>query len=180
MYQIETDRLIIRPILATDYNELEKIILDPVVVKYTRYRDVKTPDNFSDIFKNHFLNNTFTFGIEIKVSHELIGFYEFHAEDKTGILTYALAQNAWGKGYVAEVGKAMMNYGFETLNFDRIEAHYASLNPRSGRVMAKMGMQDLGSIGTFEVPETGETHQVMAYILTKDDWLIKSQQKRAI
>lgn len=74
----------------------------------------------------------------------------------------------------------MMSYGFENLNFDRIEAHYASLNPRSGKVMAKMGMQDLGSIDTFEVPETGEIHQVMAYVLTKDDWLIKSQQKRAI
>ena len=180
MRQIKTERLIIRPIQLQDYAELQAILLDPVVVRYTRYRDIKTANNFDAIFQDHFLNTAYTFGIETNDDHKLIGFYEFHPEDDTGILTYALAQSAWGKGYVAEVGTAMMTYGFEVLNFDRIEAHYASLNPRSGRVMEKMGMHDLGSIGTFASPHTGEVRQVMAYELTKENWLLNGSQQQAV
>ncbi|WP_119325628.1 GNAT family N-acetyltransferase [Companilactobacillus musae] len=170
MRQVKTERLTIRPIQVTDYEELQSILFDPEVVRYTRYRDITNTEKFAEIFEQHFLNNIYTFGIETKIDHKLIGFYEFHPEENVGILTYALAQDAWGKGYVAEVGIAMMNYGFEELNFDKIEAHYASLNPRSGKVMHKMGMKDLGQIDTFTVPESGEEHQVMAYELTKDDW----------
>jgi len=180
MRQITTERLIIRPIKVSDHDELEAILLDPAVVRYTRYRDVKTPTNFTAIFESHFLNTAYTFGIETKDERKLIGFYEFHPEATTGILTYALAQSAWGKGYVAEVGSAMMAYGFNVLNFERIEAHYASLNPRSGKVMQKMGMRDLGSIGTFPSPHTGEVRQVMAYELTKDEWILSNNQERAV
>lgn len=179
MRQINTERLVIRPIQLQDRDELQAILLDPVVVKYTRYRDIKTPTNFNEIFESHFLNTAYTFGIETKADHKLIGFYEFHPEAETGILTYALAQSAWGFGYVAEVGKAMMTYGFEVLGFEKIEAHYASLNPRSGRVMEKMGMRDLGVIGTFPAPD-GEIRQVMAYELTKDNWLLNNGQEQAV
>ena len=180
MRQIKTERLIIRPIQTKDHDELQAILLDPVVVRYMRYRDVKTPDNFDIIFNDHFLGTEYTFGIETNDTHELIGFYEFHPEDNTGVLSYALSQSAWGKGYVAEVGTAMMTYGFEVLKFDRIEAHYASLNPRSGRVMEKMGMQDLGSIGTFASPHTGEVRTVMAYELTKENWLMHNSHRQAV
>ena len=180
MRQIITDRLIIRPIQLQDHDDLQAILLDPVVVRYTRYRDVKTPANFTNIFENHFLNTAHTFGIETKDEHQLIGFYEFHPEDTTGILTYALSQTAWGKGYVAEVGTAMMAYGFNVLGFERIEAHYASLNPRSGKVMKKMGMHDLGSIGTFPSPHTGEVRQVMAYELTKENWNLNNTHEQAV
>jgi len=180
MRLIETDRLVIRPIQTKDHDELQNIILDPEVVKYTRYRDITTPEAFTTTFEEHFLAETkYTFGIETKADHKLIGFYEFHPENNTGLLTYALGQSAWGYGYVAEVGQAMMAYGFENLNFDKIEAHYANLNPRSGRVMSKMGMHDLGELETFTFP-TGEEVHVMAYELTKQDWLLNNNQDQAV
>lgn len=177
MHSIETERLIIRPLQPKDHDDLQAIILDPEVVKYTRYRDTTTPESFTKIFEEHFLTETkYTFGIEDKLSRHIIGFYEFHPSKDTGILTYALGQSAWGHGYVAEVGRAMMKYGFTELNFQRIEAHYANLNPRSGRVMSKMGMHDLGEVEVFTFP-TGEVVHVLAYELTKDDWLNGKQEQ---
>lgn len=178
MRQITTARLIIRPIIQKDYDELKSIILDPQVVKYMRYRDVKTDSNFQKLFQDHFLNELgYTFGIEEKSQHKLIGFYEFHPEDGVGILTYALNQAAWGHGYVAEAGRAMIDYGFSELNLDRIEAHYAHLNPRSGRVMEKMGMHSLGIIETITLPEDNDEINVMAYSLSKDDWNSNDQEQ---
>ena len=176
MRQITTERLIIRPINQRDYDELQAIILDPIIVKYMRYRDVKTPSNFAILFKDHFLKEFgFTFGIEEKTSHKLIGFYEFHPENGIGILSYALSQDAWGFGYVAEAGSAMMEYGFNTLHFDQIEAHYAHLNPRSGRVMEKMGMHKLGIVETRNADTEDEIY-IMAYALDKEEWNLAEQE----
>lgn len=171
MRQITTERLIIRPINQGDYDELQAIILDPAIVKYMRYRDVKTPSNFAILFKDHFLEAFgLTFGIEEKTIHKLIGFYEFHPDNGTGILSYALSQSAWGFGYVAEAGSAMMDYGFNILNFNKIEAHYAHLNPRSGRVMEKMGMHELGVVETRTSSGSDEVLYIMAYALAKEKW----------
>lgn len=180
MRQITTERLLIRPIQIEDFNDLQAILYDPLVVRYTRYRNVQAENNFAELFNSHFLGSIYSFGIETKDTHQLIGFYEFHPEGYSALLTYALAQSAWGKGFVAEVGKIMMAYGFEDLNFERVEAHYASLNPRSGRVMEKMGMADLGSIGTFPSPHTGEVRTVMAYELTKENWLLNNAPEQAV
>lgn len=171
MATIETKRLILRPMQATDHDALQAMIFDPEVVAYLRYRRLSTPAAFNEAFENHFLADTTTvFGIETKVDHQLIGFYEFHPEATTGILTYAITPAAWGHGYVAEAGQALMAYGFNDLRLDVLEAHYASANPNSGRVMAKMGMHDDGEMETFKL-DSGEKIHVMRYVLTKNDWL---------
>jgi ribosomal-protein-alanine N-acetyltransferase len=175
MQPILTERLSIRPIRPSDHDALQAMLLDPRVVAYLRYRALKTPTDFDDSFKAHFLTDTTTtFGIETKSDHQLIGFYEFHPEGTTGILTYALSPSAWGHGYVAEAGRAMMAYGFETLGFDELQAHYADANPNSGRVMAKMGMHDQGELETFTL-DNGETVRVLAYHLMKQDWQTNRQ-----
>lgn len=168
--QFETARLIIRPIRQADHDALQALILDPQVVAYVRYRRLTGPADFDRVFTQHFLaDTTTTFGLETKADHQLIGFYEFHGDAGTGELTYALSQSAWGHGFVAEAGRALMAYGFETLGFDRIEAHYASVNPNSGRVMAKMGMHDEGELMTFTL-DNGETVHVMIYGLSRAQW----------
>ncbi|MFC6180137.1 GNAT family N-acetyltransferase [Lactiplantibacillus daowaiensis] len=170
MQLIKTDRLIIRPFQMTDHDALQAMLLDPQVVAYLRYRALKTPTEFDDSFKTHFLaDTTTTFALENRATHALVGFYEFHPEQTTGILTYALTPAAWGHGYIAEAGAALMAYGFETLGFEEIQAHYADANPNSGRVMAKMGMHDMGELETFTL-DNGTTIRVMAYNLMKNDW----------
>ncbi|VDG20084.1 acetyltransferase (putative) [Lactobacillus plantarum JDM1] [Lactiplantibacillus mudanjiangensis] len=170
MPEFLTERLVLRPFNATDHDALQAMLLDPQVVAYLRYRTLTTPAAFDDSFQTHFLADTdTTFALENRQTHELVGFYEFHEDGTTGILTYALAPAAWGHGYVAESGLALMQYGFETLGFDELQAHYADANPNSGRVMAKMGMHDMGVLKAKTLPD-GQTIHVMAYNLMKPDW----------
>lgn len=160
----------LRPIQPTDHDQLQALILDPQVVAYVRYRSIQTPAAFDAAFTTHFLAEPRTvFGLETKRDHQLIGFYEFHMTQTTGELTYALRQSAWGHGYVAEAGTTLMAYGFDSLALERIEAHYASVNPNSGRVMAKMGMHDEGELQTHTL-DNGETVHVMMYGLSRSDW----------
>ncbi|WP_125979713.1 GNAT family N-acetyltransferase [Loigolactobacillus iwatensis] len=170
MAVIETPRLRLRPITMTDAVDLFQVLRDADVVRYLRYQQATNLAAIQQEITDHFGRDISTvFGIELKSSKKLVGFFEFHPNGNSGILTYALAQADWGKGIVPEAGQALVRYGFETLNFQRLEAHYAAINQKSARVMEKLGMIDRGKIQDFR-SQTGEIISVKAYDLTKEQW----------
>jgi RimJ/RimL family protein N-acetyltransferase len=70
---------------------------------------------------------------------------------------YMVARERWNHGYCTEAARAIMRYGFEQLELNRIEATHFVRNPASGRVMQKLGMvregllrQHVRNRGTFE------------------------------
>ena len=61
-------------------------------------------------------------------------------EHKRAELGYWIGKPFWNKGYATEAGRAMLQYGFETLGLRRIHAGHFANNPASGRVQRKLGM----------------------------------------
>lgn len=55
-------------------------------------------------------------------------------------LIYGLAPDVWGKGYATEMGKAMIEYGFERHGLKEIIAATDPPNRASRRVMERLGM----------------------------------------
>jgi ribosomal-protein-alanine N-acetyltransferase len=56
-------------------------------------------------------------------------------------LLFAIAENAWGRGYATEVGRAVADYGFCTLRMSVIRASTDAANARSVRVLDKLGFR---------------------------------------
>ena len=87
-------------------------------------------------------------------------------DDEVG---YALAPACWGRGLMPEAVKAVLEYGFTQLDFQRIWCgHYAG-NWRSKRVMGKCGFRYQFSKTEF-VQLIGETRQSYFYVLTEETW----------
>ena len=57
---------------------------------------------------------------------------------------WVLHRDAWKQGYGPEMGRALLNFGFERLGLRRILAHCAVENYGSYRVMEKIGMRREG------------------------------------
>ncbi|MBP5727767.1 MAG: GNAT family N-acetyltransferase [Clostridia bacterium] len=55
-------------------------------------------------------------------------------------VTYAVGSAWWGKGLAPEALKAVMDFLFDRVGVNRIEAGHDVRNPNSGRVMEKAGM----------------------------------------
>jgi ribosomal-protein-alanine N-acetyltransferase len=55
-------------------------------------------------------------------------------------LGYWIGKPYWGNGYCTEAARAVVQFGFEDLELNRIYATHFARNPASGRVMAKTGM----------------------------------------
>ena len=63
---------------------------------------------------------------------------------QTGTVAYYLAEKAWGKGYMTEILKRVIDFCFDDLGLNRVEADHFARNPASGRVMEKSGMTKEG------------------------------------
>ena len=64
-----------------------------------------------------------------------------HARAELG---YWIGVPFWRQGYATEAGRAILAFGFRSLQLHRIEAHYLVRNPASGRVLEKLGMRREG------------------------------------
>jgi RimJ/RimL family protein N-acetyltransferase len=65
-------------------------------------------------------------------------------EHRRGELGYWVGLPFWNCGYATEAAAALMEFGFDELDLNRIQARHMMRNPASGRVMQKLGMRPEG------------------------------------
>lgn len=61
-------------------------------------------------------------------------------------LGYRILRSVWGQGFASEAAKACLEYGFNTLGFERITARIAPANLGSIAVAKKLGMNKIGRV----------------------------------
>ena len=68
--------------------------------------------------------------------------------DQVGRATigYCIGRKWWGMGLTAEALRTVMDYLFDEVGYQRIDAYHDPRNPNSGRVMRKCGMQYEGTL----------------------------------
>ena len=71
---------------------------------------------------------------------------ELHEEDLSCEIGYVLGKAYWGNGMMTEALKAVLDFCFIQVSFQKVRARYASLNLASGRVMEKGGMSYLKTV----------------------------------
>ncbi|HEY5909246.1 MAG TPA: GNAT family protein [Verrucomicrobiae bacterium] len=76
----------------------------------------------------------------------------------------------WGKGYAVEASSAVLRFGFEELQLDRIYAHHMVRNPASGQVLAKIGMRKEGLLRQ-PVRKWGRFEDVVLLSMLREDWV---------
>jgi HAD superfamily hydrolase (TIGR01509 family) len=143
-----TSRLIIRELSENDLEDLKKIYAQSDVNKY-----IKDIDNDLDIEiekQKAYIKNVYPFygyglwGIYHKETGKLIGRCGIQnkiIQGKEEIeLGYLLSKDYWGLGFASESGKAVIDYAFHILHFQRIVAVIDPLNYSSVKVAERIGM----------------------------------------
>lgn len=86
------------------------------------------------------------------------------------MLGYALAEPCWGKGYMTEAVKAVIEYGFHVLNLDLISIYHYTQNDRSRRVIEKCGFQCEGTMRQSSLLYNGEVRDEVIYSMTREEY----------
>ncbi|MEP2935786.1 MAG: GNAT family N-acetyltransferase [Gilvibacter sp.] len=144
---IETERLVLREITLDDTKEMFGLHSNANVQKYTGEPPVESIEEMQQAiqtrisdYKKYRYGRWATF---LKNEMEFIGWAglaylpEFDEID----LGYRFLPKFWGMGYATEVSHAILEYGFDTLQLDRIIAIAMKENIASIRVMEKVGME---------------------------------------
>lgn len=84
-------------------------------------------------------------------------------------LGYWIGRPFWGRGYCTEAGRAVLAYGFNQLELNRIQGTHFADNPASGRVMEKMGLLYEGCRREHTV-KWGEFKDIKLYGLLRKDY----------
>ena len=65
---------------------------------------------------------------------------------RSASLGYCLKPAAWGHGYATEAGRALLDWAFDTLDLNRVQAEADTRNPASARVLEKLGFRLEGTL----------------------------------
>lgn len=145
---LETDRTILRKLQFKDAEDMFRYGSDDEVSRYTTWpthQSIEDTRRFIEAVMNAYEEHKIApWGIEDKQSRRLIGTAGFvnwnmaHARAEIG---YALSREFWNQGYMTEIVKRIVTFGFTEMRLVRMEARCHLDNTGSFRVMEKSGMQ---------------------------------------
>ena len=67
------------------------------------------------------------------------GLSKWNPDYRSASLGYCLDDAAWGHGYATEGARALLQWGFDTLDLNRVQAEADTRNVASARVLEKLG-----------------------------------------
>lgn len=174
--RIQTERLILRSPKSSDVGALFSYATDPQVSRYVLWSAHRTPADSAwfirKVRSENRQGNEMTLTVEEKSSGQMIGtmgFVSFNHQHHLAEVGYSFSKKSWGKGYATEALTALIRYGFEVLELNRIEGVCDVRNPASGRVMEKCGLQYEGTLRGKALLK-GDYADVKQYAILKKDY----------
>ncbi|WP_172193018.1 GNAT family N-acetyltransferase [Microcoleus asticus] len=146
---IETQRLVLKPIVESDLNTLHEMFTNFYVRRYLCDGEILSLQQVEEMLvENKRLFEEKKFGlwfIETKNDREIIGFVGlwYFFEEAQPQLLYALLPKALKKGYATEASTKILEYGLNELGLDYIVASCDRPNIESLKVAERLGMRQV-------------------------------------
>lgn len=144
--RIETERLLLREVLIDDVNLIfDCWMQDDDVSRYMCWKassDIEKTKEFVNYELSQLDNNQWKrWIIVLKETLEVIGtcLVFYNEDEKNWDISYNLGKKYWGKGYISEAMKTVMNYAINKLGMTECIAVHAIENPASGKIITKLG-----------------------------------------
>ena len=161
--KIETERLILKKFQLNYAKQMfENYCSREKVTEFLTWYPHKSVNDTID-YLNYILpaykdKSTYRWAIIWKENNEVIGCIDVINHNDHNLraeLGWVLSDDYWGKGIMPEAAKEVIKYLFD-VGYVRIEAIHDVKNPKSGRVMEKVGMKHEGVLRKYNTDKTGE------------------------
>ncbi|HRU39058.1 MAG TPA: GNAT family N-acetyltransferase [Candidatus Goldiibacteriota bacterium] len=153
---IETDRLILRPVMAGDVDAVFRLMSDPDISRFTtwrQHRNIEDSKQFVNFMLSRYVQNKpSNWAIIEKKSGTFTGtcgFVSSFMANSRAEIGFAVTREFRGRGYATEAVKRSIVFGFEKIGLNRIEACCDAENTASSRVLEKAGMKFEGVLRQY-------------------------------
>jgi RimJ/RimL family protein N-acetyltransferase len=153
--QLETRRLLLRPISMADLDEFAALHADPEVTRFIFSFD--RPESEERLRKDEREWRERGHGLLAMLDRESgrflgrTGLKHWTEFDETEV-GWVLRRDAWGHGYATEAARACLEWGFSELEVPYLTAMISPGNDRSIRVAERLGMTPLRDDVVFGQP----------------------------
>lgn len=172
---LETERLRLRPFTLNDEAAVFALASDPEIARFVRFEAHRTPADarvFLELVQQHYKKgNLFAWAVERREDDRLIGscgFVAHKTEQRSAEIGYWLGKPYWGKGYAVEAARALVRFGFEQMDLERVEAKCFVENRAGQRVIEKLGMKFEGTDRSEMIK--GGYPELRLYGFSKQEW----------
>ncbi|MEX3913935.1 GNAT family N-acetyltransferase [Bacillus paralicheniformis] len=176
METLYTERLTLRKMELEDADVLCQYWSDPEVTKYmniTPFTDVSQARDMIQMINDLSLEGQANrFSIIVKETDEVIGTCGFNMIDQENgraEIGYDLGRIHWGKGFASEAVQKLIDYGFTSLNLNRIEAKVEPENTPSIKLLNSLSFQKEGLLRDYEKAK-GRLIDVYMFSLLKREY----------
>lgn len=162
-----TERLLLRPLVKRDADDVFEWVSDPVVNRYMLYplyHDVRQVEKWIESLEVD--GNEFAFCLQATGKVIGSGSISFDSKKNAYELGYNLNQAYRGQGYATEASKAMIRWAYTYLDARDFCAAHANANTASGKVIMKCGFQfdHYGQCSRYDGSETFEASFYVMYL----------------
>lgn len=177
--QLETARLLLRPMRMSDSSAFLEIFSDAKVMEYWSREPIETPKEAETLVQQELewvaSGNCINWGIELQASARLIGkivLFNFSEQNRRAEVGYILGGNHWAKGYMTEALACVLTHAFSELDLHRIEADTDPENLASLALLERFGFAREGLFRDRWLVH-GKWHDSAMYGLLKKDYAIQ-------
>lgn len=110
--------------------------------------------------------------IDLAVDGAFIGWCSltrWNPDYRSAAMGYCLTDWAWGHGYATEAGRALLQWAFDTLDLNRVQAETDTRNTASAHVLEKLGFVREGTLRE-DCVVNGEVSDSWVYGLIRREW----------
>jgi len=177
---IRKDEFCLREVTISDFNDIHEYSKDIENLRYTLWGPNSEDETrgFIDYTINMRKENPrvkYEFAIEIKTDYgyKVIGGCGIFITENPliGEVGWIINKRYWNRGYGTEVGKALLKFGFEKLNLEKIFATCDSRNIGSYRIMEKCKMKKESlKFGIRKSKEKNKSEDELNYSISREDY----------
>jgi len=176
MRTLETERLLLRSFDENDLHDFNYYAKDRDVGPNAGWPPHETQAQTREVILR-FMAEDNVWALEEKSSRKVIGSLGVHRDsrrdrsDSVRMIGYALGKDWWGKGYMTEAVKRVLQFLFEEKEMELITVYHFSFNQRSQRVIEKCGFHREGVLRQASRLYDGSILDDVCYSMTREEYL---------
>jgi len=173
---LRTNRLLLRPFADADADALFALQSNAVVLRYwdaPAWGERSQAERFIAVCKQMEQEGS---GVRLAIERATDGVFigwcclvKWNPDYRSARIGYCLDDAAWGQGFATESAGSLLQWGFDTLDLNRVQAETDTRNGASSRVLEKLGFVREGMLRE-DCVVNGEVSDSWVYGLLRRQW----------
>lgn len=173
-FSLETDRLTIRPLMIEDAKDMYEYTSDVRSNEFLVWEIHNSVEQDKEFINNALKpeGDDYYFGVELNCEKKLIGcirLYDISDKHKRCEVSYIINPNYSCQGYATEALRKVIDFAFDELNMNRVQALCIEGHIASEKVMKKCSMIYEGTLASYAILRDQKTYPMKMYARVKSD-----------